>query len=306
MRFSASVVRRQIPQAEETFLDHVGLFVEDLDAAGAALERLGFLVSQANVQRSRGADGRLSAIGSSNRNVVLPFGFLELLSPSSPSKLSAQMEIAIERYEGLHLVAFSQADLKQTERRLLADDWRMERLVELRREGPTVAWDVLRCEPSQMPEGRIQFVLCRTPETVWTPAATAHPNGIDGLSSVLLAVDDPVEAAERFARYIGMSSPPHQVDRVTTLELDRGRLCFVDPDVVRSVGMIPIGVPQIVGVGLSTEKPDLARAWFGSGETATARAPGCLVVDLDSPLNAVLVISPPDADPWPMLLDCSA
>ncbi|HEY2479770.1 MAG TPA: VOC family protein [Solirubrobacterales bacterium] len=276
---------RQIPAAGETFLDHVGLFLRDLEAAGEKLEELGFRVSPVNVQMARGEGGRLAPVGTSNRNVILPFGFIELLSPTSASELSTRMETAIERYEGTHLIAFSQADLGETERRLTADGWQMESLVKLRRDEPALAWDVLRCTPAQMPEGRIQFALCLTPEAVWNPAAISRPHGVEALSSVLLAVEDPDEAVARFARYVGKPSPPDRAGDLTTLELDRGRLCFVKAEVARSAGIAVADVPQILGIGLTTENPEHRTR-----------------VTLGPPLNTVLAIDTPGTDPWSHLV----
>ncbi len=48
---------RQLPQGNEVFLDHVGYFVADLEAAGAQFERLGFRVSLTNVQTNADANG---------------------------------------------------------------------------------------------------------------------------------------------------------------------------------------------------------------------------------------------------------
>ena len=50
---------RQLPEAGEVFLDHVGYFVSDLEAAGAQCQRLGFRVSSTNVQTNADASGAL-------------------------------------------------------------------------------------------------------------------------------------------------------------------------------------------------------------------------------------------------------
>src|SRR5947209_18916984 len=80
-----SWAERQLPEHGEIFLDHVGYFVADLDAAGAQLERLGFRVSQTNVQTNAGAGGALKPSGTSNPLAKLKFGFIELLAaPPDP------------------------------------------------------------------------------------------------------------------------------------------------------------------------------------------------------------------------------
>src|SRR3954471_22290608 len=96
----------QLPQGDEVFLDHVGYFVADLDAAGTQLERLGFRVSAVNVQTNADASGALRPSGTSNRLAKLKFGFLELLAATHETPLADQFKQQIARYSGLHLIAF--------------------------------------------------------------------------------------------------------------------------------------------------------------------------------------------------------
>ena len=55
-----SWIDRQLPEGDEVFLDHVGFFVRDLDDAGRRFERLGFQISQINVQTNADAQGALT------------------------------------------------------------------------------------------------------------------------------------------------------------------------------------------------------------------------------------------------------
>ena len=98
---------RQIPERDEVFVDHVGYFVHDLDAAGAQLARLGFRVSAINVQTNADASGALKPSGTSNRLAKLRFGFLEMLAATHDTPLAEQFKSQIARYPGLHLIAFS-------------------------------------------------------------------------------------------------------------------------------------------------------------------------------------------------------
>ena len=72
---NARWTERQLPQHGEVFIDHVGYFVADLDAAGAQLERLGFRVSLVNVQTNADASGALKPSGTSNRLAKLSSAF---------------------------------------------------------------------------------------------------------------------------------------------------------------------------------------------------------------------------------------
>lgn len=72
-------VERQVPEAAEVFLDHVGYFVTDLDLAGDALVRLGCQVSPIKVHINN-QGGRLVPAGISNRLARLRRGSLEVLA----------------------------------------------------------------------------------------------------------------------------------------------------------------------------------------------------------------------------------
>src|SRR5437868_9174594 len=109
---------RQLPERGEVFLDHVGYFVGDLDAAGSQLERLGFRVSLANVQTNTDASGALTPSGTSNRLARLKRGFIEMLAATHDTPLADQFNQAIARYSGLHLIALSAEDMRRERDRL--------------------------------------------------------------------------------------------------------------------------------------------------------------------------------------------
>ena len=223
---------RQLPQGDEVFLDHVGYFVTDLEAAGRQLERLGFRVSLINVQTNADASGALKPSGTSNRLAKLRFGFLEILAATHETPLANQFKQQIGRYEGLHLTALSHDDLAAQRARLVAGDFAMQETVELKRRdrtlpgAPEIHFSVLRPEPGVMAEGRVQWVTPRTTDTVWRPDTITTANGAEGLTDMLLCVDDPAAVAARFGRYIGR--PPNKRGGLHSVMLERGALVFAD------------------------------------------------------------------------------
>lgn len=223
---------RQLPERDEVFIDHVGYFVHDLEAVGAQMERLGFRVSLINVQTNADAKGELKPSGTSNRLAKLKFGFLEILAATHDTPLAAQFRQQIARYSGLQLIAFSAADIPATRQRLTAAGFAMQSVVELKRRdrtlpgAPEVHFSVLRPEPGVMAEGRVQWVHPHTPDTVWRAETITTENGAEGLTDILLCVDDPAAVAARYGRYVGRAPVVHGGMHVITL--DRGGLVFVD------------------------------------------------------------------------------
>src|SRR5688572_16432535 len=223
---------RQLPQGNEVFLDHVGYFVADLDAAGSQLERLGFRVSLTNVQTNADAKGELKPSGTSNRLARLRLGFLEMLAATHDTPLADQFRQAIGRYSGLHLIAFSADNLALERTRLTGAGFAMQDVVELKRRDrtlpgtPEVHFSVLRPQPGAMAEARVQWVTPRTPDTVWRADTITTGNGADGLTDMLLCVDDPAAVAARYGRYVGRA--PVMRGGLHVVTLDRGGLVFAD------------------------------------------------------------------------------
>jgi Glyoxalase-like domain len=223
---------RQLPERDGVFVDHVGYFVHDLDAAGTQLERLGFRVSAVNVQTNADASGALKPSGTSNRLAKLKFGFLELLAATHETPLADQFKQQIARYSGLHLIAFSAEDMRRERTRLIEAGFAMQDVVELKRRDrtlpgePEVHFSVLRPQPGVMAEGRLQWVRPHTPEIVWRAETITTENGGEGLTDTLLCVDDPAGVAARYGHYVGRA--PIVRGGLHVVPLERGGLVFAD------------------------------------------------------------------------------
>lgn len=259
-----SCADRQLPVGDEVFLDHAGYFTGDLTAAGRALERLGFAVSPINLQQNADAAGALNPSGTSNRLAVLRRGFLEVLAATHDTPLGDQLKAALARYAGLHLIALSHADIPGQRERLISRGFAMQEVVNLRRHKQTpeglreVRWSVLRPEPGVMPEGRVQFAYCHTPELTWPEPAAPLANGADGLTDILLIVADRHSAAERFGRFAGRD--PFDEGRLTIVPLDRGRLVFAEPEIASTIPNFTLpNIPYMAGQALRCNDLDRLR-----------------------------------------------
>ena len=273
---------KQVPEYEEIFLDHVGWFVDDLDHAATRLRRLGFAPSAIWQQQNVTADGTALPSGTSNRLVRLRRGFLEFLASTSDTPLAEQLRRALARYEGLHLIAFSHADLEAQRARLVKCGFEMQSMVRLPgRSREEVSWSVLRTLPHVMPEGRIQFVYPHTPELSWPPGTTEHPNHADSLTSVMVCTGEPGEAKDRFGAYLGRDTDSNGVST------DRGRMHIVGPEDAGSAlpDFLPPSLPCIAAVTVMTSDLDETRRVIrNSGIVPLARSDGILWI---SPADAL-------------------
>lgn len=252
-------IDEQVPEGTQTFLDHVGYFVADLDAAGTQLERLGFRVSLTNVQTNADATGALKPSGTSNRLARLKRGFIEILAATHDTPLADQFKAALARYDGLHLIALSHGDIPATRARLVAAGFPMQDVVELRRrdrtlpDNPEVHFSVLRPQPGAMAEGRVQYVKPHTIDSVWRANTITTENGAEGLTDMLLVVNDPASVAARYGRYTGVA--PVMRGGLHAVPLDRGELVFASPieAAARLPGFRALSLPFMAGQALRAD-----------------------------------------------------
>jgi hypothetical protein len=227
--FASSDVDRQLPRGEEIFLDHVGHFVRDPDAASRALARAGFAPTPVSVQ----VDPAGNPTGTGNVCAMFARGYVECLFKTADTPLGREFDAAVGRYSGIQLAAFAVADAAKAHRRLADAGFRVRPLAAFARPvatatgSATAAFTVARVEPGEMAEGRIQMLTHHSEDAVWQKRWLAHPNGALGLASLVIAVADVEEAGARFARFTGrgaMASPSGKA-----IALDRGRVELVTP-----------------------------------------------------------------------------
>jgi hypothetical protein len=247
---------RQLPLEGEIFLDHLAHFVRDAQSAGRALAHAGFAPAPLSIQSNPDPDGgppRLTGTG--NMTVMFRRGYVEILFKTSDTPLSRELDTALERHPGLHLVAFAVANAGDAHARLDASGFRVRPLVQMQRpvdteSGPaTAAFTIARIEPGLMPEGRVQILTHRTEQAVWQPRWLTHPNGAVALTDVVIAVENVEEAAQRFARFTGCPVIANGAGRAVAL--DRGRVQIIDT--AAFTGLLPeVAIPSLPFIGAYT------------------------------------------------------
>lgn len=219
-------IDRRLPAGNEIFLDHVGHFVHDGEAAARALGRCGFAPTPISIQTLPGPAGDSHPTGTGNVTAMLSRGYLEVLFKTSDTPLARELDAALERHAGVHLAALAVADAAMAHRWLAADGFAVRDLVRMQRPvetaaGPAMAaFTIARVQPGVMPEGRIQMLTHHTEQTVWQERWLTQPNSAIGLIDFMIAVADVEEAAKRFARFTGRAATPTPGGAL--IRLDRG------------------------------------------------------------------------------------
>jgi Glyoxalase-like domain len=243
---------RQLPQGEEIFLDHVGHFAPDPIAASAALEAAGFFATPRSVQVNPDGKGGVVLTGTGNVTSMFEAGYIEVLYKTADTALGHELDIAIARYAGVHLAAFSVSDASAAHQRLGASGFPMRPVAHMQRPvdtetGPdTAKFTVTRVERGAMAEGRIQILTHHTEAAVWQPRWLRHPNGAAGLLDVVIATADIDEAAGRFARFTGRPAIASTFGKA--LPLDRGGVQLMSPQAFARLAP-DVAIPSLPFIG---------------------------------------------------------
>jgi Glyoxalase-like domain len=293
---------RQVPEAGQMFLDHVGWFVPDMDVAARAFEKLGFNLTPYSVHGDRdAATGELKPLGTANRLVMLEEAYLEILTlhggVTNPSV--ERMKTSMARHVGVHLIAMTVADSLAEAKRLEKDGFALNPTINLRRQIEAqdgsqveVAFTVIRPMEGVHPEGRIQVLTQHTPEHMWQPRYVKNDNAISGLRGVMLVVDDPAEVEARLARFTARqvtARPDH-----TLIKLDRGHLRIFKATEARAYlgGLKVPAAPCMAALGFVSRDLDRTRAFLkGRGVKLAEDGASRIIVDASDGVGAYLIIS---------------
>lgn len=298
---------RQLPDAPGAiFLDHIGHFVADHDAAAAALTALGFTPTPWTVQTNPDPEGGAPKLtGTGNHCVMFRNGYLEVLAKTAETPLSRQLDQAMARYRGVHLIAFGTRDAVNERARLAASGFAVQPMVDLRRKvddgtGAEVelAFSVARVVPEAMEEGRIQFLTHRTEQAMWQPQMLDHPNGAESLTDQVVLVADLEQANQRWERFLARPSTPVACGRLFRLERGRITLCAAEHAAMAA----PIALPEApvmaaYGIGVADLTP-VRGCLERSGMRPVDEAAGRLTVAFPEALGTgVLHFLTAEADP---------
>jgi hypothetical protein len=282
--FEAEDSQRQLPDDNEIFLDHVGHFIRDPDAASKALRRVGFSTTPVSIQVNTDGAGGESPTGTGNITAMLRRGYIEALFKTAETPLGRELDAAIARYSGVHLAAFSVRDASAAHRRLKTAGFRVRPLVRMQRPVATeggkdiAAFTVVRVEPDVMAEGRIQILTHHTEATVWQPRWLNHPNGATGLVDLVITTAQPGEAATRYARFLDRPAATNAAGHV--VRLDRGRIQFVTLETLMQFapGLVVPSLPFIGLYAVAVESMDLLERHLRSNDVVFVRRAGSILV----------------------------
>jgi catechol 2,3-dioxygenase-like lactoylglutathione lyase family enzyme len=208
-------------------IDHVIVGVRDLEGARIGWTRLGFTLTPR---------GRHLGQGTANYCIMFARGYLELLGFVERDDYAHRLEAFLAQREGAMSVAFAPQGSAEEAATALArlglhpsEPRALGRQLELP-EGTVVPRFSLVILPPEETPG-LDCFLCGhlTPELVRRPEWLSHPNGVVGLKSAHLLVEDTTRLLPAYDRLFGI----HEVtttDAVASVRAGPHRLVFSTPD----------------------------------------------------------------------------
>jgi len=191
-----SLHNTQIPSAvrqNPASLDHLVINTHyDVDAAQVLLEGLGFTITPRGYH----------TLGSVNHLIVLAGGYLELIGqPRDSDKVRQEI---LDSPVGIDGLVYAVEDVQACH-----DDWmamglkatpvqHFSRPVDVDGKAIDARFSTVRLLPGQFAAGRVYACRHLTPELVWRPEWMAHPNGVHGISRMLVVDKDPAQAAKGY------------------------------------------------------------------------------------------------------------
>jgi catechol 2,3-dioxygenase-like lactoylglutathione lyase family enzyme len=241
-------------------LDHVGIAVRDLDAGAAQFRRLGFRLTERGYHTlpPETPGGPRPRAGTANHCAMLERGYLELIGISDPA-YGGRLKPDIERYQGVHIVAFGTRDAADTTRDLRArglsigDSRPLERPIEEPDGAQLARFEIVDFPRDLLPEGHFFAIRHLTRELLWKAPLMAHPNGARSLEALTIAVADPADFRARLGSCLGVPS-----DVGGGFALAAGRVTIVDGAWL--AGHLPPGTPALPFIaGISVGVADIVR-----------------------------------------------
>ncbi|MBS0222732.1 MAG: VOC family protein [Proteobacteria bacterium] len=222
---------------------HVGLVGRDLDRLAAQYEWLGFALTPVSLPRfPLSPGGEPEPVGAGNRHAIFRDSYLELLGvldrtrwDSIPvaQKEAFDLDRALARYEGLHVLHLGTSDLDTVRRRLERSGLGPSAIRPFQRPVDTeTGKQMMRARSLSLPadcapEALFQIAQHETPDLVLQPRHMRHPNGAKALRDVIMCVADVEDTAKRYAAIAGV--PAERGGRIRRLKLGSSDIVITDP-----------------------------------------------------------------------------
>ena len=188
----------------ETSIDHIGIVGRDLSDLEDWYGQIGFRVAPRCELVSLSDQDEPQPMNQHNSHLVFSRSYVELTAVTG-ELAGHHLEQSLRRYYGLHILVMLSVNAERDYRHLLDAGFHPNqpglagRTIDYPSASGMGRFRWFRIPESEAPESYLCFVEHLTPELVFDPALTDHPNGATELIGLSICVDDPERSAERLA-----------------------------------------------------------------------------------------------------------
>lgn len=281
-------------------LDHLVIGVNDLDAASAFYERLGFRVGARNRH----------PWGTENRVVQFPGAFLELITvgdagaipPHGPHRFSfgAFVRDALARAEGMSMLVLESKDAKADAEAFAVagigdfEPFFFERQAK-RPDGSEVrvAFSLAFARNETAPD--CGFFTCQQhePQNFWNPAFQQHDNGTLGLAAALLFAENPTDHHVFLSAFSGERSLKSNSLGISAA-LPRGRIDILTPYAAEQLFAFreEASGPRFAGFAVSVADLGAVREHLAVADIPFSQVGERVVVPASAAMGCVIAFEP--------------
>lgn len=289
-------------------IHHAGLIAQDIEAAVAQYERLGFMFTPLSIHRIAVKPNEEPIyFGTGNRNAIFERNYLEILGVINPHRWSQitkaqrgpfDLDERLRLYQGLHIMHFGADDIEVVRARFRregidsSDVARVQRAVDTP-EGEKLMQAVAIHFPSGVnPEGLMQVAQHLTSELALQPRYMQHRNGARSLTEIIVCSQAPKDLAAKYARYTGHA--PESRRGMHVVSLGYSRVVVVDAEVLERIvpGCQPTVMPSLVGFTIATGNVARAQSVLREANIETMEIEGRIVVAPKDACGSAVIFEP--------------
>lgn len=188
----------------DTSIDHIGVVGRDLSELEDWYGQIGFRVAPRCELVSLSDQGEPRPMNQHNSHLVFSRSYVELTAVTG-ELAGHHLEQSLRRYYGLHILVMLSDHAELDYAKLVDAGFHPSqpgvagRTIDYPSASGMGRFRWFRIPESEVPESYLCFVQHLTPELVFDPALTDHPNGAAQLIGLSICVDDPERSAERLA-----------------------------------------------------------------------------------------------------------
>lgn len=290
-------------------IHHPGLIAQDIEAAVAQFEKLGFMFTPLSIHRIAVKPNEEPVyFGVGNRNAIFEKNFLEILGVIDPQRWSQitkaqrgpfDIDERLRLYQGLHIMHFGADDIEVVRARFKregiesSDVARVQRAVDTPEGEKIMRALAIHFPRGANPEALMQVAQHLTPDLALQPRYMQHRNGAKSLTEVIVCSQAPKDLAAKYARYSGHA--PESKRDMYVVNLGYSRVVVVDAaEGLQRIlpGCQSAVVPSLVGFTVATGNLARAQSVLREAKIATTESEGRVIVAPKDACGSAVVFEP--------------